>query len=809
MQFLWRDIRTGLRSIRRNAGLSIIAIAALALGIGAATSIFSVVDAVLLRPLAYPDSGRLITLWEFNASKGITDLVSPPNFKDWLAQSEGFESMGAHRQQSVVLSGKGLAVRLDAVTVTANLLPMLGARPVIGRTFLPEEEQPGRDRAAILSYSLWTRLYGGDSSVLQQRLTLDGQSYQVVGVLPADFHFLDTSPDLFTVYALSNSELKERGFHTLQVLGKLKPGTSLDQARASLASISKTLESQYAGTNAGWSAKLVPLKEKLTGESRDTLLMLFGAVGLLLLIACANVANLLLAQASGRRKEIAIRKSMGAGGWQLVRQLLVESILLALAGGAAGIALAIAGVKALVHFSPQSFNNGPVIGIDARVLLFALLLSLLTGIVFGLAPALMAADSDLNLVLRSSGRGNTSGKDRKHLRAALVVAEVAVSLVLLVGASLLIHSFSRLSDVNPGFRAEHVVTLSVSLPESRYKGLAVAQFYRELLRRIGELPGVQHAGITRDVPLSGVNPRLNFEIASRPPLNPGEQPRARFRASSAGYFEAMGIPLLRGRFFDRSDTDTSQPAAIINETMAKRYWPNENPLGQRVRSGFEDSPWCTIVGIVGDVKHARLEADNDPEIYYSYLQVPRAQMNFIEGTMTLALRTAGDPAQLTAAVREQVGQIDGTLAVFHVRTMESLVQDAVGAPRFRTWLIGIFAAVSLLLSSIGLYGVIAWSVAQRTNEMGVRMALGAQQSEVMRMVLWHGMKLALLGVGIGLALAALLAKLLEGLLFGVTPHDTVSFVVTSLVLLLVALAASYFPARRATRVDPAVALRAE
>jgi len=521
------------------------------------------------------------------------------------------------------------------------------------------------------------------------------------------------------------------------------------------------------------------------------------------------VANLLLGRAGSREKEIAVRSAMGANPFRLVRQLLTESIVLSLGGGALGLALAASTVSALSRFGPASLPRLGEIGIDGRVLAFTVAVSLITGIVFGLAPALAIVRGDLNSILRSSGRGNSGSRKRARLSNALVVSEIVCSVVLLGGAGLLIRSFADLKQVNPGFRADRVLTMQLTLPETRYSGWNVAAFYRRLLGRLEALPAVKDAGIARNLPLSGADASLNFTIENRPVVASADQPRAKYRSASAGYFAALGIPLVRGRYFNASDGEKTSGVAVINNTMARRFWPGEDPVGQRIKPGFDDSNWCTIVGVVGDVKHAGLDAAVNPEAYYLYLQTPPVLMTFVEGTMTLVLRTSGDPEAMVAAVRGEVRKMDASLAVFNVHTMEDLMNGSIAEQRFRALLLGTFASVALILAGIGIYGVIAYSVAQRTNEMGVRMALGAERSDVLRLVVGHGALLAGIGICIGLAIALAVMQAISRLLFGVNARDPLTFAIAALAIFAVAVAASYFPARRATRVDPMVALRHE
>ena len=810
MNTLIKDLRYGFRMLTRNSSSTLVAIIALGLGIGANSAIFSVVDAVLLRPLRYKDPGRLVVIWETKLSKGIVqEQVSPPDYRDWAEQQRVFENIAALREQPAVLTGGQLPERVETAWVSSSVFELLGVKAALGRTFLSEEAQPGRNRVALLSYGLWQRRFGGDPGILGKNAIVDGNSLTIVGVMPRDFRLLDTPSELWMPYALDSKELSQRGFRTLRVIGRLKPGVSLEQASAEMRSIAGHIEQQNADTNAGYSAKIVPLRDQLVGDIGPTLWTLLGAVVFVLLIACANVANLLLARAGSREKEIALRTALGANPWRLVRQLLTESVLLGLAGGVFGLALAAWGVALLEKVGPSNLPRLEEVSIDWRVLVFTLAISILTGIVFGLAPALSSVRSDLNSILKTSGRGTTGSRSRARWRNALVIAEIASCVVLLAGAGLLIRSFARLESVNPGFRPDHVLTMQVALPETRYSGEKIALFYQRLVDRLHALPGVQYAGIARNLPLSGNDASLNFVVENRPVESSAEQSRAKYRAASAEYFAALGIPLVRGRYFDGTDGEKTPGVVIINNAMARRFWPDENPVGKRMKAGFDESQWCTIVGIVGDVKHTGLDAATNAEMYYHYLQIPPELMAFVESTMTLVLRTRSEPNSMVAAVRGEVQKMDSDLAVFNVKTMQDLMGGSLAQPRFRTLLLGIFAGVALVLAAIGLYGVIAYSVTQRTNELGVRMALGAQKSDVLKLVVGHGAQLATIGIGIGLILALPLMRIISQLLFGVNAADPLTFAGTALVILLVTLAASYLPALKAIQVDPVIALRCE
>ncbi len=805
----------------KNPGSTLIAMLALTLAIGANTAIFSVVDGVLLRPLRYGNPQRLAFLWETNLSKGIHEFdVTAPDYRDWKGLQRSFDAVAAFRAQPSILSGRGIPERIDTALVSPGIFELLGAGVWLGRPFQAAEDVPGRNRVVVLSQGLWQRRFGGDAAVLGKALTLDGNDYIVVGVTAPGFRLPDTPAEMWLPFTLDAKELLERGdkdpahasrsaLHTLKVIGRLKPGVSVERARAEMQSIARGLEGEYPDTNAGWSANVVRMDEQMVGDIRPTLWTLLGAVGFVLLIACMNVANLLLAQSRARQKEIAVRLTLGAGPWRIVRQLLTGSLLLSLISGLLGLALAYWGVRALVALSPANLPRLDEVSVDGRVLLFTLLVSILTGALFGAGPAILAARNRLNEVLKAAGRSSMASVRTRRLGRTLVVAEVALSVVLLTGAALTIRSFAELQSVDPGFRPDHLLTMRLALPESRYDGTKVGQFYSRLIDRVRNVPGVLLTGVARDLPMSGSDPSLNFIVEHRPALASSDQPRAKYRAVSADYFAAMGIPLIKGRYFTASDAAHSPTVAIVNETMAQRYFPNEEPLGRRIQSGFEGSPWCSIVGVIGNVKHAGLDAEANPEMYYPYLQVPPAFMSFVEGSMTLLVRTGAEPAPMARAIAGQVQALDPEEAVFQVATMQDLVQGSVAQPRFRAFLLGIFALVALVLAVTGLYGLVSYSVSQRANELGVRVALGAQKSDLLGLVLGEGARLALTGVVAGVVLALALSRTLSKLLYAVKPNDPLTFVAIPALLLAVALLASYVPARRATRADPTVALRQE
>ena len=821
MESLLRDLRYGCRMLLKDPGPTIVAALALTLAIGANTAIFSVVNGVLLEPLHYADASRLVVLWQTNPSKGLKRFyVSPPDYKDWTEQQHSFDQIAAYRPQPGVLTGRGVPEHVETAAVSPGIFRLLGENVKIGRTFFPDEDQPGKNRAVILSYGLWERRFGSDPSILGKSLTLDGKDYVVAGVTDPAFRLLDTQSEIWVPYTLDAKELLEMGennaaaatrsaMHTLKVIVHLKPGVSVEQARQEMQSIARGLERQYPDTNTGWSVSAIPLQQELVGNIGSTLITLLGAVGFVLLIACTNVANLLLARTSSRQKEIAVRTALGAGQFRIVRQLLSESLVLSLVSGALGLMLAYWGVRALVMLGPSNIPRIEEISVDGRVLLFTLIVSILTGLLFGLGPAITASRAQINEVLKTAGRSSMASIRSRRVRNTLVVVEVAMSVVLLIGAGLMIRSFAELQRVNPGFRSDHVLTMRLTLPEARYDGLHVAQFYQRLLERVKAVPGVETAGITRDVPFSGSDPSLNFIIEHRPALPTAQQPRAKFRAVSADYFAAMGVPLIKGRYFTASDGEQTPAVTIVNDTLARRNFPGEEVLGKRIQTGFDGSPWYTVVGVIGNVKHAGLDAETNAEMYFPYLQVPAPLMSFVEGTMTLVVRTNTEPSAMARSVGAQVQALDPEEAVFKVATMDELLDGSVAQPRFRTFLLGVFAAVALILAATGLYGVISYSVSQRSNELGIRAALGARDSDLLSLVLSEGARLAIVGVLIGLGLSFVLANAISNLLYGVKSHDPLTFIAIPILLLAVALFASYVPARRATHTDPTVALRQE
>jgi len=810
MQYLIQDIRYGLRTSLRTPGAAAVALVALSLGIGANSAVFSVVNAVLIRPLPYKDPARLVVVWENKLSKGMRqEPVSAADYRDFQEQNQVFEQIGAFQTQSSVLTGRELPERVEAAVVSPSIFQLLGMKPALGRSFANDEDQPAKNSVLILSDSLWRRRFGGDPKALGLPVRVDSKNYTIIGIAPPGFRLLDSPSELWMPYTPDAAQLRKRGMRTLTIIARLKPGITRKQAEIQMQVIAQRLAEANPDSNVGYGVEVVPISEQMIGDVRPTLWTLMGAVTLILLIACANAANLLLARAGSREKEMAVRAALGAKPARIVRQLLTESVLLASISGALGLALAYAATPILVRLAPASVLRAREISLDWRVVAFTLCVSIATGVVFGLAPAVSGAKADLNSTLKSSGRSNSGHQGRSNLRDALVVSEISCCLVLLILAGLLIRSFAHLGEVQPGFRADHVLTMQISLPATRYSGLRTELFYKQLLDRVSTLPGVQAAGLCRFLPLSGKDASANFLIEGQPALASVDQPRAKFRAAGGTYFAALRIPLLKGRLFDASDDERTPKVVIVNERAARQYWPNEDPVGKRILSGFDKDQWSTIVGVVGNVKHAGLDAETNPETYYHFLQIPPEAVPLAEATMALVIRTSMAPAAMISTVREVVRGLDPEQPVYDVRTMEEVRDGSVAQPRFRMVLLGVFAGLAVLLAAIGLYGVMAYSVTQRRNELGVRMALGAEPSYILRLVLGNGLALTAIGLAIGLALAVGCARIIAGFLFGVHATDFATFGVSSLLVLIVAAMASVVPALRATRVDPVSALGTE
>ena len=805
---LLHDLRYAARIQRKNPAFTVIAIIALALGIGANTAIFSVVNTVLLRPLPYKDPERLVMVWEEATKQGYPrDTPAAANFVDWRDQNQVFEGMAAIVDESFNLTGAGEPERLEGRRVSANLFPLLGVEPQIGRVFTAAEDQPGAQRVVLLSYALWQRRFGGDPGVVGQALTLNGNSHTVIGVMPARFEFPSKDDQVWVPVAFTAEDAANRNRHYLFVTARLKPGVSLQQAQSEMTTIAARLQQQYPESNAELGAVVDSLHEHVVGDIKPALLILLGAVGLVLLIACANVANLLLARAAVRQKEIAVRVALGARRMRLIRQFLTESILLSFLGGLVGLAISYGGLIVLKSFIPENISQAREIAIDLKVLGFTLFVSLATGIIFGLAPAIQAIRFNQIETLKEGGRDAATGGSGKRLRSLLVTAEVAISLVLLIGAGLLINSFLRLRSVDPGFRADNLLTMRIVLPEPKYTQFARREaFYTDVVQRVQALAGVRSAAVTTNLPLYRQGNSISIRIEGRPDPPPNQELVVVTRIISPGYFDTMSIPLLSGRkFTDQDNLDAHNAAVVISETMARRFWPNEDPVGKRISAGRarSDSDWIQVIGVVKDVRQFELTAEPRPQMYLSYRQAgffaPR----------DLVVKTDVDPTSMAATVRNAVWEIDKDQPVSNIQTMEQILADSIARQRFSMLLLAIFAGVALVLAGVGIYGVMSYSVAQRTHEIGIRMALGAQTAAVLKLAVGYGMKLVIAGIVIGLIAAFALTRVMATLLFGVTATDPTTFTVISLLLILVAAIASYIPARRATKVDPIIALRYE
>jgi putative ABC transport system permease protein len=811
VETLLQDVKFGARTLRKNRGFTLVAVLTLAIGIGANTAIFSVVEAVLLRPLPYDNAERVVMLWENNRGRNRPrNVVNPGNLQDWRDQAASFEEVAAFVDQRFNLTGAGDPEEVAAQAATPNLFRLLGVRPALGRTLLAGDEAEGRADVVVISHGLWQRRFGGAPDVVGRNVTLNGGAATVVGVMPPDFRWfvkensLSGKPaELWVPLALTEQQRAERRGRFLSAVALLKPGVTVEQARSEMDTIAARLEAQYP-IDKGWGATVVPLREQLAGEIRPALLVLLGAVAFVLLIACVNVANLQMARAAGRRKEMALRAALGAGRLRLIRQLLTESLLLAVAGGALGLLLAHWCVEALVALGPQNLIGAGQAGVNATVLLFTLGASLLTGLAFGVMPAVEASRLSLSESLKESSRGDVGVGRAGRVRGALVVVEVGLALVLLVGAGLMVRSFLRLQSVNPGFDASNLLTMRLMLPQSKYpEDSRKVEFFRRATERLRALPGVRSASAVSALPFADIGSATSFTVEGRPALPPGERTGTDFRVADENYFRTMNIPVVSGRTFTEQEAVENRKVAVVNEAMVRKHFPGEDPLGKRILVNMGSNPSPTeIVGVVGDARYDKLDGELRPMVYWTQPQLAYS-------SMWLVVRTAGDPAALGPAAVREIQSIDRELPVSDLRTMEGWLAESTSRTRFGTLLLGAFACAALLLAAVGLYGVLSYSVTQRRNEIGIRMALGAQAGDVLRMVVGQGMRLVLIGVGLGLAGALALTRLMSGLLYGVAATDPPAFAVNALLLTAVSLAACYIPAKRATRVDPATALRRE
>jgi putative ABC transport system permease protein len=804
----WRDVRFGLRMLANNPAFTAIAVLTLALGIGANTAIFSVIDAALLRPLPYPDADRIVVLYLFNQHRANVD-PAPADFLDFQRQSTSFAYLAGCRAIPFNLSGNGNPERVDGAMVTSNFFPALGVQPLHGRTILPEVDRPGGASVAVLSYALWRKRFEGNPAIVGRAIEIDGESRTVVGVMPPGFAY-PAGAELWisSRFPVPPHPLKRtqdpatlRDSHYFDSIGRLKPDIPLAQATAELDTIAKRLKQQYGDDEEGEGATLVPLRQDLVGETRPALLILLGAVALVLLIACVNVANIILARGASRQREMALRSALGASRVQLLRHLLTESLLLALSGGLLGILLALWGLAPLRSLVPAAMIGGAPIALDSRVLLFTLGASLVCGVLVGLIPALRLADADLNATLQEGGRGHAGGG--RGMRRALVVTEIALAAVLLTAAGLLLRSFGHLLNVPEGFNPDHVLALQLSLPQARYPQPGDrANFVKSTLERVRSLPGIASASAVTRLPLATGNSTRSVEVEGRTAPSGGDL-SPDYLVVTPDYFRTMGVPLLGGRTFTDRDDPARLPVAIVSEATARYFWPGQDAIGKHFRGPCGDEKnWCQVVGVVGDVKQHHLEEASRMAVYTPFSQDPWAFLAFV-------VRTRLEPASAAPSVESAIHSVDADEPLYNVRSMRDVEAASLSPQRLQIALIGLFAALALVLACMGIYGVMAYSVARRTSEIGVRMALGAQTGNVLGLVLGEGLRLAVAGAAIGLAGSFFAARLLSGMLFGVAPSDPFTFAGVAVVLVAVAMVACYLPARRATRVDPLVALRYE
>ena len=806
METLIQDIRYGFRMLVKSPGFTAIAVITLALGIGTNTAMFSVVNSVLLRSVPFHDSSRVMVVWK-TMSNGAPNAFSTPAFLEIRQQGDLLVHLGAFSNISYNLAGKDLPERIAGGKVNFDLFPVLGVQPILGRTFAAEEDHPGAGHAVILSHALWETRFGSAHTILGRAVTLDGDPYTVVGVMPAGFHVL-SDKELFWVplqLEAASAQASARNVHWLFGFTRLAPGTSQKQVQTVLDAVAARLKAQDATGEGGFGVTLQPVSDFVNGDVKPALLLLMGSVGFVLLIACSNVANLLLARGTIRRREISIRTALGAARMRVIRQLLTESVLLSLMGGLLGLGLAWFAVKALVAFHPSSIPSVNTIGIDATVLVFTALLCGIVGIVFGVAPALEGSKVNVSEALKEGARGSSGGFG-KH-RVILVVTETALASILLIGAGLSLKSLWRAESVDPGFNPAGELTFRVAAP-SQFKGEQIPLFYQQVLERVRVLPGVQTAVLARNLPMSGTDPSMPIAIEGTPPP-PSQVPVVtRLRAVGPDYFSGLQTSLLGGREFSEHDTAAAPKVAIVSESLAKLYWPKENALGKRLKPELTGGEWCTVVGVAADVRHWAADVDVEPTAYYPYTQVPEAFLPLLEGSMTIAVRSR-NAAGLLSSIRSAVADVDKTVPIYDVKSMEAMLADSGSLRRFGMWLIGAFAALALTLAALGIYGVMAYSVSQRTREIGIRIALGAQRWNVLRLIMEQGAKLALVGVVVGLVGAVALTRVMTSLLFGVSATDLGTFSVVPVIVLVLILLGCYIPARRATKLDPVVALRDE
>jgi putative ABC transport system permease protein len=810
METLFRDLRFGMRMLARNPGFTAVAIITMALGLGANTALFSVVNGVMLKSLPFKDPDRLMFVLETNAkfpAPGVS--ASSLNYRDWKEQNHSFESLAARQAFGGNLTSSERPEKIQGERVTWDYFPTLGLTPIAGRAFTQEEDKPGAPTVLLLSNGLWQRRFGGDPGILGKAISFNGQPVTVVGIMPNDYR---PNIEFWAPLAITYQDA-DRNLHNLQIVGRLAPGVSQTQAQTEMTNIAARLTQQYPDANTGWGVALVRFQDLVILNIRPALRILLAAVGFLLLIACANVANLLLARAAAREKEIALRLALGASRGRLIRQVLTESVLISLLGGGIGVLIALWGTQALVRLNPQGIPRAGEIGVDGRVLGFTLLASLVSGILFGLIPAWQASNPNLNEKLKESGKSSSSSARGNRLRGLLVIVQVALAFVLLVGAGLLIKSFSQLQQVNVGFNREHLLTMQISLPPAAYPQEAnILNFYRDALQQLSAVPGISSAAAISQAPLAGGGPQFIFSVEGRPLPTPAEAPIASYRTLTPGYFQTMGIPILKGRAITEADDQNALQVVVVNQNLADKIWPGEDPIGKRLTVGVplpNDQPdWATVVGVAGNVKHTSLSGETGMQMYQPVAQSPFLTQG-LGRTMTFLLRTGPETAGLIDPARKVFAKLNPTLPVSNVKTMDAIIYDSVAPFRFNTFLLGLFAATALVLTLVGVYGVMNYAVTQRTQEIGIRMALGARPAQVRTLILKQGLALSGVGLGFGLVGCWGVTRLMSSLLFGVNATDPATLLAVGAGLLIITLSACYLPARKATRIDPLVALKYE
>lgn len=803
MEPLWKDFRFAIRLLLKNPAFTGVALAALVLGIGANTAIFSVVNAVLLRPLPFKDPERLAILLEYSPRTGKPNVINPQNFKDWERRNRSFEKMAAYIDSTINLTGDGRPEQVYGGYVTREFFPVLGVSPMLGHNFLPEEDKSDSGQVILLSHGLWQRRYGADPNIVGKKIQAGSQPTTIVGVMPADFRFPAMKAQLWVLITIKPGAAR-RGRY-LTGIARLKPGVAVEQARTEMAGIASQLAIEQPEFNRKWGATVIGMNEHFAGDLRAPLLVLLGAVALVLLIACANVANLLLMRSSARQRELALRVSLGATRWRVIQQMLVESALLGMVGGALGLVVAVWAKDVLLSMLPESMSVAKVnsVAIDANVLVFCLGLSLLTGVLFGLVPALRASRPNIGETLKEGGRGSSGSLSRNRLRAALVAGEMALALMLLVGAGLLIKSLLRLENLSPGFQPEHILTMSVNLASSR--GATPEQrvaAWEQVLERVRQVPGVNSAGSIAFPPLGPILPATGFWVAGKPEPKPGDQPVTGVSVVTPGYFATMSIPVVKGRALNERDRSNTPLVTVISQALAKQFLADTDPIGQKLYVQWGRKTPYEIVGVAGNVRHTGLEKETMPTVYFADAQEP-------SGGGTLVIRTAAEPMRLARAIEAQIHSLDKDQPIADVVPMNEFLSKAVARPRFQSVLLAVFAGLALTLAGIGIFGVMSYSVAQRTSEIGIRVALGAQRGQILKLVVGQGAVLMLIGIAGGLAGAFALTRVLRSLLFEVTTTDPVVFASVPLLLCVVALTATYLPARRAAKMDPLTALRYE